>query len=139
MKKISVLLLSLTIAVLGLVSLNSCTQSPDSLAQDIVEEFNKQKAAYSQGGMELEEAKLDGKKIVMTLKMPVEFGAMKETIETSLKSQLTASALSTQFGSVDVLKTLIEGGYSFVYCYKDSTGDSIDVEISNADLKSEIK
>lgn len=139
MKKISVLFLSFTVAVLSMVSLSSCS-SPESVAQDFVEEINKQKAAFSQAGLTLEGAKIEGKKIVITTKMDIVFGEMKAIMEESMKSKLSASALASQFGTMDkaVFKKLIEGGYSIVYCYKDSTGDLINIEISNAELKAAI-
>lgn len=139
MRKITLLFLSFAMTVLSMVTLSACS-SPESVAQDFVDGINEQKAAFSQSGVIFEGAKIDGKKIVITIKMDLEFGALKETMEASMKSQLSASALVSQFGALDkaVFNKIVEGGYSMVYCYKDSTGDSINIEISNAELKAAI-
>lgn len=138
MKKIINLILSFTFAALCMVSVSSCSSS-DSLAQEFVDQINSQKSALSQPGVSIDGAKIEGKQIVITISMEIEFGEMisKEAFVASCKSQLNASSLVSQFGVVDkaVIKSIADGGYSIVYRYLDSKGESAEIEITNSDLK----
>ena len=131
--------LSLVVVLLGVVAVNSCTSSPSPSAQHFVDEVNAQKDVYSQPGAICEGAKVDGKKVVITINADFEYGAElpKAEVAKNVKSALLASMFVEEISVEDKLrfKEFVNDGYSIVYHYKDIKGDIAEVEMTNAELK----
>lgn len=143
MKKISCLFLSVMLMMMSAVTFVSCSDA--SKVDAYVELINERLPKELQDDVVFGGAKKEGKNIVIGMAFNQDFtslGIDKNNMEAEAeKSGINAKTIVTASSGVEgeLLKAVVNEGYSIVYRYKDASGATADVVIPNADLKAEFK
>ena len=138
MKKAINLLCCVLVVVLCTTAIMSCSDS--SKVDAYVQLLDENLPSMSQPGMTFEGAKKEGQKVVIDIKLGMSYaeqGITSEMFAIAASEGATAEEIVSSAESIEkeLLKAVVNEGYSIVYNYIDVNGEIAEVVVSNSDLK----
>ncbi len=138
MKKVVRLLISVLVVILCTTAFVSCSDS--SKVDAYVQLLDENLPSMSQPGVTFVGAKKEGTQVVIDIKLGISYaeqGVTPQMFAEAASEGATAEEIVSSAEPIEkeLLKAVVNEGYSIVYNYIDVEGEVAEVVISNSDLK----